>query len=36
MKKVVVIAAAIGIVLTIFLLLGPFYTVQEGEQAVVT
>jgi len=36
MKKVAIVAVVIGITLIIFLLLGPFYTVQEGEQAVVT
>jgi len=36
MKKVVIVAVVIGLALIIFLLLGPFYTVQEGEQAVVT
>jgi modulator of FtsH protease HflC len=36
MKKLITILVIIAIVLIIFLLLGPFYVVQEGEQAVVT
>lgn len=35
MKKTVTILVIIGAVIIIFLILGPFYTVQEGEQAVV-
>jgi modulator of FtsH protease HflC len=35
MKKTVTILVVIAIVVIIFLLLGPFYIVQEGEQAVV-
>ncbi|MFP4564195.1 MAG: protease modulator HflC [Spirochaetia bacterium] len=35
MKKLITTLVIIAIVLIIFLLLGPFYTIQEGEQAVV-
>ncbi|WP_455382783.1 protease modulator HflC [Salinispira pacifica] len=35
MKKLVVTLIVIGVVLILFLALGPFYIVQEGEQAVV-
>ena len=35
MKKMVTILVIIGVVIIIFLILGPFYTVNEGEQAVV-
>ena len=35
MKKLVTILVIIGVAIIIFLILGPFYTVQEGEQAVV-
>ncbi len=36
MKKLITILVVIAVVLIIFLLLGPFYVVEEGEQAVVT
>jgi len=36
MKKVVVTLVVIGVLLIIVLVLGPFYTVDEGQQAVVT
>ncbi len=36
MKKLVTIVVVIAVILLIFLLLGPFYVLQEGEQAVVT
>lgn len=35
MKKLITTLVIIAVVLIIFLLLGPFYTIQEGEQAVV-
>ena len=35
MKKLVTILVVVAVVIIIFLLLGPFYTIQEGEQAVV-
>ena len=36
MKKTVTVLVVIGVLLVIFLLLGPFYILDEGEQAVVT
>ncbi len=36
MRKLVVTLVIIAVVLIIFLVVGPFYTIQEGEQAVVT
>jgi modulator of FtsH protease HflC len=36
MKKVVTILVIVGIVLIIFFVLGPFYVLEEGQQAVVT
>ena len=36
MKKLVTVLVIIALLLTVFLLLGPFYIVPEGEQAVVT
>lgn len=36
MKKTVTVLVVIGVLLIIFLLLGPFYILDEGEQAVVT
>jgi membrane protease subunit HflC len=36
MKKTVVVLVVIGIALVVLVLLGPFYTISEGEQAVVT
>lgn len=35
MKKLVTVLVVVAIILIVFLILGPFYTVQEGEQAVV-
>lgn len=36
MKKLIVTLVVVAVVLLLFLVLGPFYTVTEGEQAVVT
>lgn len=36
MKKTVTVLVVIGVLLVIFLLLGPFYILDEGEQAVIT
>ena len=36
MRKTVVVLVVIGLVIILFLALGPFYILNEGEQAVVT
>lgn len=36
MKKTITVLVVIGVLLVIFLLLGPFYILDEGEQAVIT
>jgi membrane protease subunit HflC len=36
MRKLVVTLVIVGVALILFLVVGPFYTIQEGEQAVVT
>ena len=36
MKKLITVLVIIALLLVVFLLLGPFYILSEGEQAVVT